>query len=207
MLAQHRHTTSHLIHQRANKILPAWWEKCIHILPSQEACYHPGSCGSVWLSIIPCTERSLVQFLIRAQACIACWIPSDGEMGRGKVQKAADQCLLLIFLSFPLSQINKKYKIRKKHTIYSLSIQFLFSGFIPAYLKTFLFTIFALTELSLLVLNNQIIGTGQDWKRRMCDLSISETYHRRCFSQQPLLYFSKFCSAKIGLKVVLWYDK
>lgn len=129
----------------------------------------------------------------------------DGE-GKG-AEGSRSMFLIDISLSFPLSQINKKYRIRKKHTIYSLSIQFLFSGFIPAYLKTFLFTIYALTELSLLVLNNQIIGTGQDWKRRMCDLSISETYHRRCFSQQPLLYFSKFCSAKIGLKVVLWYDK
>lgn len=59
--------------------------------------------------------------------------------------------------------------------MYGLSIQFLFNGFIPAYLKTFLFTIYALTELSLLVLNNQVIRTGQDLKRRMCDLSISET--------------------------------
>lgn len=39
-------------------------------------------------------------------------------------------------------------------------------------LKHFLFTIYALTELSLLVLNNQIIGTGQDLKKRMCDLSM-----------------------------------
>lgn len=128
----------------------------------------------VWLSLV---EHHPVHWEVTSSisdqgTCLYClldpqWLGGEEE---GGAEGSRSMVLIDVSLSSPLSKINKN--IKKKHTIYGLSVQCLFNGFIPAYLKTFLFTMYALTELSLLVLNNQIIGTAQDLKRRMCNLSM-----------------------------------
>lgn len=94
----------------------------------------------------------------------------------------------------------------KKHTIYGLSAHFLLNGFIPACLKMFLFVIYTLTELSLHFKHPSYRNMAR-FKEQNAWSQYGETYHRRCFSKQLLLQFSKFCSAKRRLKVVLLYDK
>ena len=76
-----------------------------------------------WLDVIPQTEMSQVQFLVGG-VCLSCgFSPQSGRM-----QEATSGCFsfalmfLSLFLSFPLSGINKRNKFFKK-TLLDLTIQ------------------------------------------------------------------------------------
>lgn len=96
----------------------------------------------------------------------------------------------------------------KKHTIYGLSAYFLLNGFIPACLKTFLFAIYALTELSLHFKHPSHWNTARfkeenawsQYGKTPVKLTIKGAFQNNC-------YYSSQSSAKRRLKVILLYDK
>lgn len=114
VLAQHRHTTSHLIHHRANKILPAWWENAFTYYQVKK---HASTLASVaqfgWVSSHALRgHRS--NFWSGHMPVLPAGSPVAGRWGGKRFRRQSINGSHWCFSSL-LSEINKN--IRKKHTI------------------------------------------------------------------------------------------